>query len=62
MLLFDGQQATALYDYQADPLQQHNLLGTLPGREQPMLLQLKAIIQDYMQRMTTNRLVERTQP
>ena len=62
VLLFDGQQATALYDYQADPLQQHNLLGTLPGREQPMLLQLKAIIQDYMQRMTTNRLVERTQP
>ena len=56
VLLFDGERQTALYDYVADPLQQHNLMGTQPERERAMLARLKAIIQSYMIRMTTNNL------
>ena len=56
VLLFDGEHQTALYDYVADPLQQHNLMGTQPERERAMLTRLKAIIQSYMIRMTTNNL------
>ena len=57
LLLFDGEKATALYDFVADPLQKKDLLGTLPEREEEMTSRLKAIIQSYMLRMTENNLV-----
>lgn len=60
VLLFDGERQTALYDYVADPLQQCNLMGTQPEREREMLTRLKAIIQSYMIRMTTNNLTIKT--
>lgn len=60
-LLFDGQQPTALYNYVLDPLLQHNLLAdpAQNDRRQRMLLRLKAIVQTYMIRMTTDHLVIR---
>ena len=59
VLLFDGTQATALYNYVADPLQRDNLLGRQPDRQHAMTRRLQALIQSYMQRMTTNQLVVR---
>lgn len=60
-LLFDGERPTALYNYAADPLQQHNLLDNPDQRQRTdrMLHRLKAIVQTYMIRMTTNHLVIR---
>ena len=59
VLLFDGSHATALYNLAADPLQHHNLIGTLPEVETPMVKNVKAVIQSYMQRMTSNNLIVR---
>lgn len=58
-LLFDGEKATALYNYADDPLQKHNLLKSDPERANRMTLRLKAIVQTYMIRMTSNHLVIR---
>jgi phosphoglycerol transferase MdoB-like AlkP superfamily enzyme len=60
-LLFDGQQPTGLYNYVLDPLQHHNLLAdpAHSERRDRMLLRLKAIVQTYMVRMTTDHLVIR---
>ena len=54
VLQFDGQQTTAVYSLQ-DSLMRHNLVGRIP-RQQQMERELKAIIQQYMMRMTTDRL------
>ncbi len=56
MLQFDGQKATAVYDYVNDRLLKNNLLGQVP--EQAVMEQkLKAIIQQYMARMNEDRMV-----
>lgn len=54
----DGQQLRAVYDYRNDPLLKHNLKGSV-SEEAALETQLKAIIQSYMTRMITNRLVEK---
>ena len=54
VLQFDGQQSRALYSL-SDSLMQHNVLGQLPQQQQ-MERELKAIIQQYMERMTQDRL------
>lgn len=54
----DGQQLRAVYDYRNDPLLKHNLKGSV-REEETLETQLKAIIQSYMNRMLTNRLVEK---
>ncbi|MBQ0015606.1 MAG: sulfatase-like hydrolase/transferase [Bacteroidales bacterium] len=56
LLQFDGTKPIALYNLHDDPLQQHNLLGTQPEKEQSMVQHLKAIVQSYMQRMIENKL------
>jgi phosphoglycerol transferase MdoB-like AlkP superfamily enzyme len=54
ILQFDGQKSTGFYAL-TDSLMQQNLLGKMP--EQPQMeRELKAIIQQYMERMTQNRL------
>ncbi|GAP72746.1 LTA synthase family protein [Candidatus Symbiothrix dinenymphae] len=54
-LQFDGQKTNAVYDYKSDPLLRDNLAGKVP--EQPeMETLLKAIIQQYLVRMSENRL------
>lgn len=54
VIQFDGQQTRAAYAL-TDSLMQHNLKGQLPEQTQ-MERELKAIIQQYMERMTQDRL------
>ena len=55
VLQFDGRQIRAVYSLQ-DSLMQHNLLNKVP-RQAQMERELKAIIQQYMERMTQDRLM-----
>lgn len=57
LLQFDGKESVALYDFVSDRLLEHNLLGTLPEMQSSMELELKAVIQQYMTRMNTDKLV-----
>jgi hypothetical protein len=55
VLQFDGHQTTAVYSLN-DRMMKHNLKGKV--KQQPQMeRELKAIIQQYMERMTENRLV-----
>ncbi|MBR1933079.1 MAG: LTA synthase family protein [Prevotella sp.] len=54
VLQFDGQQVKAVYSLE-DSLMQHNLAGRVP-RQAQMERELKAIIQQYMVRMTQDQL------
>ena len=55
VLQFDGQQSKGIYAL-TDSLMKHNLLGKLPQQKQ-MERELKAIVQQYMERMVNNQLV-----
>jgi phosphoglycerol transferase MdoB-like AlkP superfamily enzyme len=57
MLQFDGNSAVALYNVREDKLLKENLVEKSPAIVQQMEKELKAIIQDYMQRMLNNKLV-----
>ena len=58
VLQFDGQKTKAVYSLQ-DSLMQHNLIHqpSALSPQQQMETELKAIIQQYMERMTQNRLL-----
>jgi phosphoglycerol transferase MdoB-like AlkP superfamily enzyme len=57
LLQFDGQQSTAAYAYRTDSLLQRNILSTMPADTLSMMeRQMKSVIQQYMQRMTSDRL------
>ena len=56
MMQFDGQHVSAMYRFKDDQLLKHNLKGH-DAVQDTMELELKSIIQQYMARMTTNRLV-----
>lgn len=55
VLQYDGVRETGFYSLD-DRLMQHNLLGRSPERETRMTRLLQAIIQQYMERMTHDRL------
>ena len=55
VLQFDGQRTRAVYAL-TDSLMKHNLVGNCPDQES-MEHELKAIIQQYMERMTQDRLL-----
>jgi len=55
VLQFDGQRTRAVYAL-TDSLMKHNLVGSCPDQES-MEQELKAIIQQYMARMTQDRLL-----
>ena len=55
VLQFDGQRTRAVYAL-TDSLMKHNLVGSCPDQES-MEYELKAIIQQYMARMTQDRLL-----
>ena len=55
VLQFDGQKTCAVYSLD-DRLMKHNLIGKVSQQVQ-MERELKAIVQQYMERMTENRLV-----
>ena len=55
MLQFDGQKATGMYAL-TDSLMERNQVNKFKNIQQPMEDELKAIIQQYMERMTQDRL------
>ena len=55
MLQFDGEKTKAMYRFKQDPMLRNNLVGKVPEQAQMERL-LKAIVQQYMTRMTENRL------
>lgn len=54
---FDGNDVLALYDFKHDRLQQDNLIDERPDIVDSMLPQLKSVIQQYMDRITGNRML-----
>ena len=60
VLEFDGERVTSAFRYRTDSLLQHNVLSAMPADSlHAMTLQMKAVIQQYMQRMTGDSLVVR---
>ena len=55
MLQFDGSRTKAVYRFKTDPLLRQNLVGKVP-EQSALERELKALIQQYMHRMNTNRL------
>lgn len=55
-LLFDGEQATGLYQRDADPTLKNNLLGTGLTEEKVLEQKIKSILQDYKQRLIRNEM------
>ena len=55
MLQFDGERSTGLYDIRQDELMKENILEKNDVQEE-MERELKAIIQQYMNRMLNDRL------
>lgn len=56
LMLFNGEKVIGLYNYKRDCLQQNNLAQTNRDVIDSMLPQLKAILQQYVERITTNTL------
>jgi hypothetical protein len=54
-LQFDGQEIKSVYSYKSDVFLQNNLLGKIPEQD-AMKTKLKAIIQQYIERMMGNKL------
>lgn len=59
LLQFDGSRTKALYRFRTDLLLKNNLVGKVPVVQNEMEREVKAIIQSYMTRMTTNNLIVR---
>lgn len=56
-LQFDGKQVTSAYAFRTDSTFSHNVLGTMPPATlNRMERHMKSVIQQYMQRMTTDAL------
>ena len=57
LVQWNGEQVHAVYDYRQDPLLHRNIADSIPpGRIAPMVDYLKAYIQQYIHRMTTDQL------
>ena len=61
LLLFDGHEARGLYDLDNDWMLTSDLRGQKPDLQNRMERRVKAIIQQYMERMTEDRIVVREQ-
>ena len=57
MVKFDGEEQAGLYAFRKDPALKQNLKGTQPEIEENMIKELKALIQQYLEHMTTKELV-----
>ena len=55
MLQFYGEKTVAVYAFKTDKLLKENLVGQVP-QQGAMELELKAIIQQYMERMNGDRM------
>ena len=56
MMQFDGNKVKAIYRFKTDPMLKHNLVGKEP-QQAIMERELKALIQQYMDRMNNNQLM-----
>ena len=57
LLQFDGERVVAVYDYRHDPCLRTNIATSVaPEQIEPMLMYLKAYIQQYIHRMVHNEL------
>lgn len=56
LLQFDGKRTVALYDFKSDPMMKHDLQKQVPEVRKRMEMRIKAIIQQYNNRMVDNRL------
>ncbi len=56
VLAFDGTRAVGLYDFINDRLMTQNLLGDRPGRAAAMEEKIKAVVQQYNNRLIDDRL------
>jgi phosphoglycerol transferase MdoB-like AlkP superfamily enzyme len=59
MMQFDGSKTKAIYRFKTDPMLRNNLAGKVP-EQAAMERELKAIIQQYIDRMNGNRLTAET--
>lgn len=57
VLQFDGAKSVGLYNYQKDRLLKNDLNGKLADVQQPMEAQVKAFIQQYVNRLLDDKLV-----
>ena len=57
LLVFDGQKSIALYDFENDKLLKKNLLSERKEIADNMEIQIKAIIQQYNNRLIDNKMV-----
>jgi len=57
LLRFDGQKSVGLYDFKRDTMLSQNLMKQFPDTVAQMEQKIKAIIQQYNNRMVENRLV-----
>lgn len=56
LLQYDGERTIGVYDFRHDPTLSHNLAGKLPTQP-AMERQLQSIVQQYLQRVTSNHLL-----
>jgi len=56
VLVFDGTRSIGLYDFRNDRLMQENLLEMIPQKAAEMEMKIKAVIQQYNNRMIDDRL------
>jgi hypothetical protein len=56
VLVFDGNRSVGLYDFKQDKLMTHNLVSELPDVVATMELKIKAVVQQYNNRMIEDRL------
>jgi len=56
MLVFDGTRSIGLYDFRKDKLMQENLIEKIPQTASDMEKKIKAVIQQYNNRMIDDRL------
>lgn len=57
LLQFNGKQTVALYDFKSDPLLKHNMVSEQKDVVEEMERKIKAIVQQYNNRMIEDRLV-----
>ena len=56
LLVFDGSKTVGLYNFKTDKMVEHNLLGSKPEVATPMEKKIKAVIQQYNNRLIDNRM------
>jgi hypothetical protein len=57
LMQFDGRRALSLYNYKTDRMLQENVVKQFPDVVQGMEKKMRAIIQQYNNRMVDNKLV-----